>query len=429
MKRFLALFLFVLILPCIAFASPSQTLSLPEINAEIMLNTNWLPITSDMESVDISKSVFNVEGAQALFDSILASLKKPENEDVQAVIYSTDAFFGFVYENQIRSQKNSESLSIWDIDLHKEEFEKLVENDIIIEQYTSKNGDLYFAISEERDEGLALIYTTVNNGKFHYVSSMSDEATLDYLKIQSHTLLDSIRFTVKASKPSADDNTEGHESKSTSFVGALFDRFMNYFIYNLSWSAVSLAIGAIVMLGTGLFYLIKAILKKMRDRKSRSQLAKERIDSLISEKDYKMKWHKFLIYFSLWIGALNSIISGCAIFTGSHYGTSVEDVYLNFRNLQKIDASFGLAYIAFGVFMLITRFKLARYRKNAANYLTWCYVFQPLITISYNISVYLSTGIIPETIATDLLSSLVTSLIMIIPTRIYYKKRSDLFTE
>lgn len=142
-----------------------------------------------------------------------------------------------------------------------------------------------------------------------------------------------------------------------------------------------------------------------------------------------MKWHKFLIYFSLWIGALNSIATGISVYTGSHYGDSAAEIYDYFQGLQKTDASFGVLYIALGLLLLVTRFKLARYRKKAVNWLTWCYLLQPVQNFAYNLAVYRSTGFMSETFSLDLLSSLVVSLIMIIPTRIYYKKREELFTE
>ena len=49
-----------------------------------------------------------------------------------------------------------------------------------------------------------------------------------------------------------------------------------------------------------------------------------------------MNWHKFLVYFGLWAGAVLNLINGFLLLTGSHYGDEKELVYYFFPKLKKM---------------------------------------------------------------------------------------------
>ena len=61
--------------------------------------------------------------------------------------------------------------------------------------------------------------------------------------------------------------------------------------------------------------------------------------------DYPMKWHKFLIYFSLWFGALANVVSGLRYITGTVYGADSERVYSVFPSMKSIDLVMGVILI------------------------------------------------------------------------------------
>ena len=78
-----------------------------------------------------------------------------------------------------------------------------------------------------------------------------------------------------------------------------------------------------------------------------------------------MKWHKFLIYFALWLGAVMNVISGFSLLTGSVYeaqGVSATQVYRAYEGLKGVDMLMGAATIALAVLLIVARFALAGYK-------------------------------------------------------------------
>ena len=81
--------------------------------------------------------------------------------------------------------------------------------------------------------------------------------------------------------------------------------------------------------------------------------------------DMPMKWHKFLIYFALWLGAVMNVISGFSLLTGSVYeaqGVSATQVYRAYEGLKGVDMLMGAATIALAVLLIVARFALAGYK-------------------------------------------------------------------
>lgn len=144
-----------------------------------------------------------------------------------------------------------------------------------------------------------------------------------------------------------------------------------------------------------------------------------------------MKWHNFLIYFSLWAGGILSIVSGCQVMTGTHYGLGASDLerlYSLYGSLKTVDLIFGVLMIVAGVFLIYTRFQLAGFKEGAPNKLTICYALNLVVSLAY---IFAAAGAINEP-ATELMdastgSTIVTSIVMIIVNRIYYAKRAHLF--
>jgi hypothetical protein len=96
-----------------------------------------------------------------------------------------------------------------------------------------------------------------------------------------------------------------------------------------------------------------------------------------------MTWHKFLINFSLWAAGILNILSG----TGLFLGTTNYNVYKWFDELEIIDKLFGTMWVTLGVFLIITRFKVARFQKNGPIMLLIMYIASGILGFGYNVLV------------------------------------------
>ena len=141
-----------------------------------------------------------------------------------------------------------------------------------------------------------------------------------------------------------------------------------------------------------------------------------------------MKWHKFLIYFSLWAGALLSVTNGIQLLTGSHYGGNADQIYSAFSGLKAVDTIFGIINIAIAIYMIYVRFQLAGFKQGAPGKLTTLYVIQLVAYIAYSLVASGTTHIsLSELIDSSMLSSLAISVVMIFVNRSYYDKRAHMF--
>lgn len=139
---------------------------------------------------------------------------------------------------------------------------------------------------------------------------------------------------------------------------------------------------------------------------------------------FNMGWHKFLIYFALFVNALFLIFYGGQFMTGAVYGEAVEQVYNYYGSgLKTLDTLVGLLYFVLGAFCVYTRFQLAKFKRNAPKMLVAIYIANVFITVIYLL--FLET--ITEVSIADNMSSLVSSIALIIINIKYYKKRESLF--
>ena len=151
-----------------------------------------------------------------------------------------------------------------------------------------------------------------------------------------------------------------------------------------------------------------------------------------TETDMPMKWHKFLIYFSLWLSALGAVASGAQLLTGSQYGTGdvIAQVYEMYGGLKTIDMLFGILYIALAAFFIYTRFQLAGFKEGAPRKLMIAYILSFVLYVGYALAASSAVGIpFRELMTSQVASSIAGSVVMIIANNVYYKKRQHLFGE
>lgn len=143
-----------------------------------------------------------------------------------------------------------------------------------------------------------------------------------------------------------------------------------------------------------------------------------------------MKWHKFLVYFSLWFGAIANFWNGIQAITGLHYKGNAEAVYRMIPEMKLPDVVFGILCIVIAVLMVITAVSLLRFKASGPKKLISTYVAAVAVTLIYVIwsSVILSRyGADIGMGLSSYVISLVISVIMIFVNRNYYQKRAHLF--
>lgn len=149
-----------------------------------------------------------------------------------------------------------------------------------------------------------------------------------------------------------------------------------------------------------------------------------------SAPEYPMKWHKFLIYFSLWLGAVLNLSSAVQYFTGSLYGGEYEAqlVYAFFDGLKAIDTLMGVVLIVIAVLCIITRFALAGYKASGPKLLFGMYLANVVVSILYIIIVSGITELgFGDLMNGSVAGSLIGSIAMAFINKVYYGKRAELF--
>ncbi|MBQ8383046.1 MAG: zinc-ribbon domain-containing protein [Clostridia bacterium] len=148
-----------------------------------------------------------------------------------------------------------------------------------------------------------------------------------------------------------------------------------------------------------------------------------------------MGWHKFLIYFSIWVSAIGNIIGGILYMTGGLYWavnpytgelTNYSDrMYEYYEGLQGIDIIMGIAFISTGVLLGMARNALANYKESGPKLLMVAYGSAIADNLLY--TMFISSIIDSEAIPDTFIISLIGSLVMTVINYVYYKNRDYMF--
>ncbi len=143
-----------------------------------------------------------------------------------------------------------------------------------------------------------------------------------------------------------------------------------------------------------------------------------------------MKWHKFLVYFALWAGAVGYLIVGIITLTGSHYGSNRDLVYTYIPEMKAPDTVYGIVLLGTAVFSVLTALSLLRFKAAGPKNLTMLYIIEMAGTAVYSIwsiSVLSSYGGDTGDVVANLVGALVGGVIGIVINKVYYGKRAHLF--
>ena len=153
---------------------------------------------------------------------------------------------------------------------------------------------------------------------------------------------------------------------------------------------------------------------------------------VVSDNKMPMKWHKFLVYFALWAGALLSISTGVQAFLGTHYGEYKDEVYRLMPNLKTVDLVYFIACICCALFTFTTAVFLLKYKSAGPKMLIAMYGLNCAVEIIYIIAA--SSVVSSFNSAVDLsdmrrqaITAIISAIFMMIVNKIYYGKRDYLF--
>jgi len=141
---------------------------------------------------------------------------------------------------------------------------------------------------------------------------------------------------------------------------------------------------------------------------------------------YKLKWHKFLIYFSLWFRAVACILRACNLIFGLQWGEYKEDIYSLQPKIAQIDILFGILFIALAIFIVHARFKLASFHPSSVSLLLTQFILFPTLSNFYARAINTAA----EVELLDLSEGaglFISAIILMIVSYFYYKKRYLLF--
>lgn len=151
-----------------------------------------------------------------------------------------------------------------------------------------------------------------------------------------------------------------------------------------------------------------------------------------SSVELPMNWFKFLIYCSLFLGALVNLWNAYQLLSGSIYKVDGFDgadfVYSVYPGLKAIDILYGILILAMAALCILTRQKLSAFSKQGPKLLMVLYTANVLIVLLYLVLVKVATDLS----VSDLLSgstriSLIIAVVMIVVNKTYFEKRAHLF--
>ena len=145
---------------------------------------------------------------------------------------------------------------------------------------------------------------------------------------------------------------------------------------------------------------------------------------------YPLKWHKFLIYFALWAGAILNAVQAIRSMTGGNYlevGMTGEEVYQRFSGLRTVDMVAGLLLLAIAAYGIYVRFQLAGFKIGAPAKLTVLYIALAAYNLIYSVLACNAMNVELSAVSSNLVGSMIGSVLMVVINRVYYNKRMELF--
>ena len=140
---------------------------------------------------------------------------------------------------------------------------------------------------------------------------------------------------------------------------------------------------------------------------------------------YPMNWHKFLIYFGLWMVAIVNILPAIGLFSGIIDVSASAYIYLGGLYIAPAEIISATTSLAVGVLALVARFALAKYRRSGPKLLVATYTVALIGNLLYFILSNLIIGVVPS--SGGVLGNIAGPALFLWANKTYYKKRAFMF--
>lgn len=157
--------------------------------------------------------------------------------------------------------------------------------------------------------------------------------------------------------------------------------------------------------------------------------AKDRAYVLTVQNSYRLKWHKILIYFGMWLSAAQMLYLALMLLLGAHYGdVQVQTtVYTAFPKLRYLDVAFGVAYLITAACFVRSRNKIALLQKRGVRGAIIATILAPVLDVFYQIGFGGIIGDVAEQLGLNIsFEALLQSGIMVLIFVVYYHRRRDI---
>ncbi len=144
-----------------------------------------------------------------------------------------------------------------------------------------------------------------------------------------------------------------------------------------------------------------------------------------------LRWLHFLTRFGLWFGGFSMILLGCGALLGLEYkllGIDPDAAYMMYKALKITDCVYGLMCVGLGLLCIMTRFRLANFRRKAPVLLYWAHTLLILLPLLHSVAAALCVQdplsyVFPPSFFLRLLALAISLPLQMI----YFKKRRPLF--
>ena len=145
------------------------------------------------------------------------------------------------------------------------------------------------------------------------------------------------------------------------------------------------------------------------------------------QRSFQLKWHKFLIYFALWAGALINAGNAVMCINGTQYQEQSEQIYAMYSGLKTLDLAWGIVLLGICAYMIYVRFQLAGFRIGAPRKLSILYIMNLVCSLAYLLAFSAVTHLSLGAMASKIIPSIFSSILLLFLNQNYYSKRLELF--
>ncbi len=145
-----------------------------------------------------------------------------------------------------------------------------------------------------------------------------------------------------------------------------------------------------------------------------------------------MKWFKFVIYFQLFANAVSNGINAIVMLIGSHYGAVADRVYNIIGGMQVFDVVMGIILLGIVGLALYARSRLKNFCKNGPKMYYAVFTGNVIWSVVYMLGaeILVRGSVVGADYQPDygsMVSSVVSTVIMLACSVVYFNKRKHLF--